>query len=241
MQILNIAGYKFIALNQLAKLREGLLHQCSALNLKGTILLSNEGININLCGEIEPIRDFIDTLKLNPHFQDIRFHETFSTFKPFRKLKVKIKKEIISLRQPNINPAARAPHISPQDFKRLMDNDTDMVILDTRNKFEVEVGTFIGATHLNLKDFSQLPTTLHQIERNKPIVMFCTGGIRCEKAALYLLNQGFKSVYQLDGGIIGYFANVGGTHYTGNCFVFDDRLAIDQHLQPVTNDNQLSE
>lgn len=234
MLILNIAGYKFIALSDLESLRTMLLDQCSALSLKGTILLSHEGININLAGIQDAIHTFQDCLKNDLRFETIPFHETYSYAYPFQHLKIKIKNEIITMHKPEINPVElRAPSILPTEFKQWLDEKRDMTVLDTRNDYEVRFGTFAGAMNLHIADFSELPATLKNIDRDKPIVMFCTGGIRCEKAALYMLNQGFPHVFQLDGGILGYFNQVGGTHYEGECFVFDERVSVDSSLNPT--------
>jgi UPF0176 protein len=231
MKILNLAGYKFIPLHDLATLQDHLLHQCRTLGVKGTILLSTEGININLAGTISDMAAFKTELKSDTRFADMSFHETYSATLPFKTLKVKLKKEIITLRKPEATPIeTRAPSITPELLKEWLDEKRDITLLDTRNDYEVRFGTFTGATHLNLKDFGELPNALQNIPKTKPIVMFCTGGIRCEKAALYMQHQGYMSLYQLEGGILGYFANVGGAHYEGECFVFDERVAVDAHL-----------
>lgn len=233
MQILNIAGYKFISLLEIASLQQRILEQCQALLLKGTILLSHEGINISLAGTTHHIQSFQAFLKNDSRFMDMTFHESYSEEQPFKRLNVKLKNEIITLRQPGVNPAAtnRAPEISPAEFKQWLDEKRDITLLDTRNDYEVRFGTFKGAVNLQIADFGELPNAIEHIDRDKPIVMFCTGGIRCEKAALYMLNQGYSNVHQLDGGILGYFRKVGGAHYEGECFVFDERIAVDSHLQ----------
>lgn len=232
MQILSIAGYKFISLHDgLHTLRDHLFSLCNTLALKGTILLSTEGININLAGTPIHITSFKDQLKVDARFVDFSFHETYSTVPPFKRLKVKVKKEIITLNQPAASPlGARAPHLSPQELKQWLDEKREITLLDTRNDYEVRFGTFTGATHLQIPDFGEFPKVVDHVEKDKPIVMFCTGGIRCEKAAVYMLNQGYSTVYQLDGGILGYFAQVGGEHYSGECFVFDERIALDAQL-----------
>lgn len=231
MQILNIAGYKFTSLTDLPELRERLLNQCLNLGIKGTILLSSEGINLSLAAPKDAILTFQDYLAHDASFSSMSFHESYSDYIPFKRLKVKLKKEIITLRQPEANPnAKRAPAISPALFKEWLDENKDITVLDTRNDYEVKYGSFTKAIHLSISDFSNLPKQLAQITKTKPVVMFCTGGIRCEKAALHMMNEGFNEVYQLDGGILGYFAQVGGEHYQGECFVFDERVAVDCHL-----------
>lgn len=233
MQILNIAGYKFISLDGLPQLQQDLLNQCSSLALKGTILISPEGINISLAGPFAAINAFKTFLRNDERFSDMTFRESESGLQPFRLLKVKIKKEIITLRDPASNPIPqRAPHLSPQQFKQWLDENRDMVVFDTRNDYEVQFGTFENALNLQLNHFSELPNAIHDLPKDKPIIMFCTGGIRCEKAAVHMLNQGFSEVYQLDGGILNYFKEVGGAHYHGECFVFDERVSVKPDLSP---------
>lgn len=228
MSILNIAGYKFITLSDLEEWRDLLLGKVNHLQLKGTILLSTEGINLNLAGLPENIIKFKSFLLQNENFIDMTFRESYSDFPPFKRMRVKIKPEIITLRQPDIHPENQtAPALSPKEFKTWLDEERDMTILDTRNAYEIAFGTFKNAKNLHLEDFSEFPAAMKQIPRDKPIVMFCTGGIRCEKAALVMLNAGYSNVYQLQGGILNYFAEVGGDHYDGQCFVFDERVAVD--------------
>jgi len=232
MQILNIAGYKFIALDELDSLQKNLLELCHSLSLKGTILLGHEGININLAGIQANIKSFQTLLKNDCRFMSMDFHESCSDDQPFKYLKVKLKKEIITFGQSSVNTGAqRAPDISPHELKQWLDEKRDFILLDTRNNYEIQFGSFKGAINLHISDFGELPQAIKQIECDKPIVMFCTGGIRCEKAALYMLNQGYAEVYQLDGGILGYFKKIGSEHYEGECFVFDNRITLDSSLK----------
>ncbi len=233
-RILNIASYKFVTLDQLDERRNALFIRAKSLQLKGTILLSTEGINLNLSGLPQDIADFIEFLQGEPYFADLTFRQSYSDEQPFKHLRVKIKPEIITLRQSDIDPEkAAAPALSPQEFKKWLDEERDMTILDTRNDYEVEFGTFKGAKQLDLHDFSEFPQAIDQVSRDKPVVMFCTGGIRCEKAAIVLLKAGYSQVYQLQGGILNYFSEVGGEHYEGECFVFDQRIAVDPTLSPT--------
>ncbi len=234
MQILNIAGYKFISLHDIETLRVQFLDQCTALHLKGTILLSKEGMNISLSGAEQTIKTFIDFLNNDKRFADIALHKTYSLTQSFKRLKVKLKNEIITLRKPEVNPVeTRAPTISSETLKQWLDEKHDITLLDTRNDYEIHFGSFSGAINLGINDFTEFPFSLDKINRDKPIVMFCTGGVRCEKAALYLLQQGYENVYQLDRGILGYFAEVGSAHYEGECFVFDERVAVNTQLNPA--------
>lgn len=233
MKITNIAGYQFLPLQQLNTLQDQLRSQCRLQELFGTILLSTEGINISLAGESDKVSAFIAYLRADSRFTNISFHTTYSDFIPFRHLKIKIKKEIITLKEPNAIPSTEheTPRISAQELKSWLDENRDITLLDTRNDYEFDFGTFVGAQQLNIKNFSELPKSLSTLDKNKPLVMFCTGGIRCEKAGLVLLDKGFEKVYQLDGGILGYFAEVGGAHYQGDCFVFDERIALNTQLE----------
>jgi predicted sulfurtransferase len=149
-------------------------------------------------------------------------------------LKIKLKKEIISFRQPDAAPLERrAPSIDPIAFKAWLDEKRDITLLDTRNDYEIELGTFKGAVNLHLNDFCEFAEAAAAIDHSKPIVMFCTGGVRCEKAALHMMNLGYQDVYQLDGGILNYFEKVGAAHYDGGCFVFDERVLVDAAMKVV--------
>jgi UPF0176 protein len=229
MKITHIAGYKFIALDHLEAWKSTFLTQSQAL--RGTILLSPEGININVAGEETEITAFKTMLFSHQAFSDMTFHETDTKNLPYQRMKVKIKKEIITFRNPDVQPTeSRAPSITAAELKTWLDENRDFTLLDTRNDYEIAHGTFKQASHLNIKDFSEFAYAAKNLDPNKTIVMFCTGGVRCEKAGLHLLNEGFQKVYQLEGGILKYFHQVGQTHYEGKCFVFDERIALDANL-----------
>ena len=243
MRYLNIAAYHFTHLDELEQRKEKLHTHCKAEGIRGTILLAKEGINCFLAGEESPLRQLLIELKNDPQLQGLEAKESWSSSIPYRRLLVKIKKEIITLRQPGIRPQEnRAPRVSPSKLKTWLDQGHDdegypIVLLDTRNDFEIALGTFSQAQNPGLKSFGELPekmasiTQNHQDWQDKTIVSFCTGGIRCEKAAPYLITQGYRRVWQLDGGILGYFAKVGNAHYTGDCFVFDRRVALTPKLE----------
>lgn len=242
MSVLNISTYKFVTLNDRESLREKLQQQCGALGLKGTILLAPEGINIFLAGEAASIHAFLDWLHQDDRFTDIEAKESWSGAVPFRKMRVRLKKEIITMKVPDIRPEDhRAETVSPAKLKAWLDRGCDdagreIVMIDTRNVFEVEAGTFVNALDFGIERFSQYPEAIaaHRQEfTGKAIVTFCTGGIRCEKAVLYMNRLGMQNVYQLDGGILKYFEEVGGAYWSGNCVVFDDRTAVDPGLAPV--------
>jgi UPF0176 protein len=228
--ISNIAGYKFLKLSDLSDLRDYLKMICQQFSLKGTILLSQEGINIMLAGELPSTDQFLLVLKQDARFVDLEFKKTHSDFVPFKRLLVKIKKEIITFAVPAINPAEfTAPSIKPTEFKQWLDQGKDITVLDVRNVCELEAGKFTNAIDLQINNFSDFPKAVEKLPQDlkqKPLVMYCTGGIRCEKASAYMLQQGFQEVYQLQGGILQYFAEAGNAHYDGKCFVFDDRRAI---------------
>jgi UPF0176 protein len=240
--IVNIAAYKFITVEDAAELRPHYLALCNQLGLKGTILLTPEGINLFLAGTREAIDQFLASLRADTRFADIEIKESLSDEQPFKHMLVKLKREIITMKHPLIQPEkGRAPAVEPTTLKRWLDQGHDdagkpVVMLDTRNAFEVDVGTFDHTIDYRIEKFSEFPQVIaeHRDEfSGKTVVTFCTGGIRCEKAAIHMKNVGFDSVYQLDGGILKYFEEVGGAHYHGDCFVFDQRTALNPNLEPT--------
>ncbi|MEQ1880720.1 MAG: rhodanese-like domain-containing protein [Burkholderiales bacterium] len=239
MQFVNLAGYKFVALDALRDLKLRLEHTCRELGLKGTILLSAEGINIVLAGDEPATNHFQALIYADPRFTGLHFKHSISVFQPFDRMRVKIKQEIITLRVPGPNPAEqRAPALAPAELKRWLDEGRDVVLIDTRNEFEVATGSFQNAVDLKLKSFGEFPSAVDQLDpsfKDKTVVTFCTGGIRCEKAAPLMAKKGFRNVFQLDGGILQYFEDCGGAHFTGHCFVFDQRVALDEKLNPAVS------
>ncbi|MDT7517544.1 sulfurtransferase [Rhodoferax sp. TBRC 17660] len=238
--VLNISTYKFVPLPDAAALREVLLGRAQALQLKGTILLAEEGINMFLAGPADDVRSFVTQLQQDPRFADIAPKESWSDTQPFRKMLVKVKGEIIRMNHPTIKPAdGRAPAVAPATVKRWLDQGHDdngrpVVTLDTRNDFEVDEGTFEGAIDWRITKFTEFPDAFraHLDElKDKTVVSFCTGGIRCEKAAILMREEGLEHVYQLEGGILKYFEETDGSHYQGGCFVFDERRALSADLQ----------
>lgn len=236
MNIANIAAYKFVAIADHEALRESLLQQCAASRLKGTILLASEGINLFLAGEKPAIDHFLAMLKADERFADIEVKWSWSDFVPFKRLRVRLKQEIVTFRTPDIDPvAAPAPVLTAQELKRWYDEGRDFVILDTRNDWEFREGSFANAINPQLNNFCEFPQATGKLDelKQKTVVTFCTGGIRCEKAAPLLQRQGFREVYQLQGGILKYFEECGGAHWQGNCVVFDERGTLDPQLRPA--------
>ncbi|MFT3717208.1 sulfurtransferase [Pseudorhodoferax sp.] len=241
--VLNISAYKFVPLADAPALRERLLERATALDLKGTVLLAGEGINLFVAGAEAAVRDFVATLRADPRLADLAPKESWSATQPFRRMLVKVKREIIRMDQPQIRPdfshdGGRAPAVPAATVRRWLDAGRDddgrpVVTLDTRNAFEVDCGAFDGAIDWRLGKFSDFPAALaaHRAElEGKTVVSYCTGGIRCEKAALLMRAAGLAHVYQLEGGILKYFEETGGAHFHGDCFVFDEREALASDL-----------
>jgi UPF0176 protein len=244
--VLNISAYRFVAIDDPQALRTRLLDEARRLALLGTILLAHEGINLFLAGDAGAIREFLERLRADERFAGLEAKESWSAEPPFRKLLVKVKREIIRMNHPAIQPAlGRAPAVDAATAKRWLDQGHDdegrpVVTLDTRNAFEVDHGTFEGALDWRLAKFSDFPDALlaHRADlEGKTVVSFCTGGIRCEKAAIYMREAGLDHVWQLDGGILKYLDQTGGPHFRGDCFVFDEREALDADLRPANAGN----
>ena len=240
--VLNISAYKFVPLPDAVALRAVLLERAQVLQLKGTILLATEGINMFLAGPTDPVRVFVAQLHTDARFANIQPKESWSDAQPFKKMLVKVKSEIIRMNHPAIQPAqGRAPAVAPAIVKRWLDQGHDdngrpVVTLDTRNDFEVDQGTFDNAIDWRITKFTEFADALrsHLDElKDKTVVSFCTGGIRCEKAAILMREVGLEHVYQLEGGILKYFEETDGSHYHGGCFVFDERRAVDPQLHAI--------
>ena len=239
--ILNVAAYRFVPLADLPALREAVRARAETAALKGTVLLAPEGINLFLAGTRAGLDGFLAWLFEDPRFAGMAVKESYSDEIPFGRLRVRLKREIITLRAPVAPHQGRAPAVEAATLKRWLDQGHDdagreVVLLDTRNAYETDAGRFAGAIDYRLPNFTALPdAVLADRERyvGKTIVSYCTGGIRCEKAALHLAGQGLGEVLQLEGGILKYLEETDGSHWQGDCFVFDGRGAVDRDLRPA--------
>jgi UPF0176 protein len=244
MPFLNISTYRFVQLDDLPALRERLEASAAAAGLKGTILVAPEGLNLSVAGAPAGVRAWVaQALHGEARFAGLATKDSVSDAMPFQRLKVKIRREIIRMDHPAIRPQrGRAPSVAPAALARWLaqghdDAGREVALLDTRNAFEADAGTFVGAHDWRLAKFSDFPAAFDarraELE-GKTVVSFCTGGIRCEKAALYMAERGRPDALQLEGGILGYFAATGGAApgWRGECVVFDERRAVDAALAP---------
>ena len=234
LDVLNIAGYKFEPLDNVEVLVPEFQSVCDNLELKGSVYLSPNGINFSIAGSEEAVKQYIHFMEKDKRFLDIPLKKTFSKTQPFRRMKVRPKKEIISLGRDDINPRElTGNYITPKELYAMYENNDDVIVLDTRNEYETRVGLFENAIDLQLdtfRDFSEAIEQLPEEYKDKQIVMYCTGGIRCEKASAVMLKAGFTDVKQLEGGVLDYFKETGGKYWNGDCFVFDERVALDTDL-----------
>lgn len=234
-QYLVAAFYKFVALPDYKALRGPLTQRCEDLGLLGTILLAEEGINGTICGREQSVRRLFERLAGDSRFADLRYKESWSQDMPFYRMKVRLKKEIVSMGVAGIDPTSKVgEYVSPEDWNALISRD-DVRLIDTRNDYEVHLGKFRGAEDPDTRSFREFPRWVdEQLDpaRDKHVAMYCTGGIRCEKATAYLLEKGFENVYHLDGGILNYIEKTGKADSTweGECFVFDNRVTVDHDL-----------
>ncbi len=234
-RITNIAAYKFAVLPDIRELRARIMACCRQGNLKGTILLSPEGINLFVAGFPESVDRLLAEVRGIPGLADLQPKFSTTDRQPFTRMLVRLKKEIIAFGVDGIDPAKRtSPKLSARELKRWLDEGRPVTLLDTRNDYEVKLGTFRNAVTVGIDHFRDFPAAVRRLPeglKEQPIVMFCTGGIRCEKAGPFMEREGFQSVFQLDGGILNYFEECGGAHYDGECFVFDQRVGVDASLR----------
>ncbi len=235
LEFLNVAGYKFEPLENLDSLIPEFQNKCDELGLKGSVYLSPNGINFSIAGTEEDVDTYIKFMEEDSRFRDIPLKKTFSETQPFRRMKVRLKKEIISLGRDDINPRElTGDYITPRELFEMYETKEDVIVLDTRNEYETRVGLFENAVDLQLDTFRDFPSaieTLPEEYKDKQIVMYCTGGIRCEKASAVMMKAGFSDVKQLEGGVLDYFKETGGAYWNGDCFVFDERVALDKELK----------
>jgi RluA family pseudouridine synthase len=236
----NIAAYKFAPLTDLRALRSRLLALCKSWDLKGSILLSTEGINLFVAGAPEKIELLLAELRAIPGLENFEIKVSESDHQPFNRMLVRLKKEIIAFGVEGINPAQRtSPKLPAKTLKQWLDEGRPVTLLDTRNDYEVKLGTFENAMPIGVRHFRDFPAAVKNLPeqmKEEPIVMFCTGGIRCEKAGPFMEREGFKNIFQLEGGILKYFEECGGAHYNGECFVFDQRVGVDPSLHETESD-----
>jgi UPF0176 protein len=236
-EMLVAALYKFVALPDYRDLRQPLLGCCTEHGVRGTLLLAEEGINGTIAGAPEGVRAVLDFLRDDPRLADLEHKESDAEAMPFHRMKVRLKKEIVTMGVPGVDPTTRAgTYVDPADWNALI-SDPDVVLIDARNDYEVEVGTFKEALDPKTKSFRELPAWLREQEtlHKKPkVAMFCTGGIRCEKSTAFLRAEGFDEVYHLKGGILKYLETVPEDEslWEGECFVFDQRVAVGHGLEP---------
>ena len=229
--------YRFVALPGFDDLRQPLLSAARERELLGTILLAAEGINGSIAGTEASIRWLLAWLAATPGLEGLDGRWTTSTKPAFQKMRVRLRNEIVTLGRPDLNPGDRAgKHVQPADWNALLSNPAT-VLVDVRNDYEIDVGSFPGCINPGTRNFREFPDFVEQqlgAYRDKPIAMYCTGGVRCEKASALLLDQGFSEVYQLDGGVLGYLDSVPAADnlWNGECFVFDSRVAVDSGLTP---------
>ena len=240
---INLSGYRFIPLDYLPILQADLHAALDEIGILGTILLADEGINVALAGTAAQCQAARAVFEDDDHFRGLWLKESISELVPFSKLKVRIRHEIIAFDGPEARTRQlerpEAPALPPETLAQWLDSGKDFTLLDTRNTYEVESGTFSRAEHLDIghfRDYQKAVRTALEngtLDPEKPIVTFCTGGIRCEKAAPWMIEQGFREVYQIEGGVLNYFEKTGGKHWDGDCFVFDDRVELGKTLQPT--------
>ena len=231
----NLSAYKFTPLDRLPETKERLLAVAREGNLRGTILLSPEGINLFVAGNRTATDTLLAEVRNLPGLAHLQPKESVSDDQPFGRMLVKIKREIIAFGVDGIDPARRPTRkLSPATLRQWLDEGRPVTLLDTRNDYEIRLGTFRNAVRAGIENFRDFPAAVAKLPpqlKEQPVVMFCTGGIRCEKAGPFMEKAGFKDVHQLDGGILKYFEECGGAHYEGECFVFDRRVGVDAALR----------
>ena len=238
--IINVSGYRFVHVEDPHALQGALKRQLPATGVKGAVLLAEEGVNITLAGTGEQVNAAITCMEQYPELKGIWLKQCYSQSVPHKRLKIRVRAEIIAFDSPDGDPLhSDAPSMAPHTLDQWLDEQRDFTLLDTRNDYEVESGTFEQAVHLDIKHFRHFKEAIYRaveagtLDKTQPVVTFCTGCIRCEKAAPWLLSEGFSEVYQVEGGVINYLQQSRATHWQGNCFVFDNRVEINRDLEPT--------
>ena len=237
---LTIAFYQFVRLENIEQLQAFILKFCQKNNIKGTILLASEGINGTISGQKNNIHEFLKFIKtdsfLKGNFKNLEHKESWASKNPFYRMKVRLKKEIVALGVEGISPTKKVgKYVNPEDWNALI-NDPNTIVIDTRNNYEVDIGTFKNSINPQTETFRELPSFVEknlEDKKQKKVAMFCTGGIRCEKATSLMLEKGFEDVYHLKGGILKYLENIPKEEslWEGECFVFDQRVAVTHGLE----------
>lgn len=233
--------YRFVALDDCQKLQSKLMNKMRDNSVRGTLLLAHEGINGTIAGSREGIDALIGYLKADTRFAGIRCRETFTNQMPFQRTRVKLKKEIVTMGVPDIDPnQLKGTYVRPGEWNSLI-SDPDVTVIDTRNQYEIKIGSFQNALNPQIKSFREFPAFVDEkLDRksHRKVAMFCTGGIRCEKSSAYLKSSGFKEVYHLEGGILQYLKDVPEEEslWNGECFVFDERVAVNHQLEKGKHD-----
>lgn len=233
--------YKFVNLPDFAQKQQPLLSHCQSLDVKGTILLAPEGINGTIAASRQAIDSVLFFLRSDPCLADLEYKESYASTRPFERMKVRLKQEIVTIGLPEVDPNKQVgTYVSPQDWNNLI-NDPEVIVIDTRNDYEVSIGSFPKAQNPQTQSFRQFPDYVRQNldpTQQKKVALFCTGGIRCEKASSFMLSQGFQEVYHLKGGILKYLEEVPAAEslWQGECFVFDERVAVIHGLELGTHE-----
>jgi len=233
MSTLIAAFYRFVPLTDPDGLRPAIRALCESEGVRGTVLLAPEGINGTVAGPASGIHRLFAHLRSIPGLDGLDFQPTQADYLPFEKLKVRLKREIVTLRQQADPLEQVGEYVDPDRWNALLD-DPEVMVIDTRNSHEIELGSFPGAVDPGTRSFGEFPDFVDTLDPARPVAMFCTGGIRCEKATSYLLSRGFSKVYHLEGGILRYLRDTSGedNKWQGECFIFDQRFALDAQLRP---------
>ena len=227
MKIVISSFYKYVNINNLNSFQKEHQQFCNNLKIKGKILISNEGINGTISGSKDKIIEYENYLLKNNLFSDVMFKHSFDKVHPFKKTIVRIRNEIVTSNF-NVDVNKKGAYISPKSLKLALDNNEDLVLLDARNNYESKIGKFKNAITPNIKTFKDFKKIIPNLSKfkDKKVVMYCTGGVRCEKASALLKENGFSNVMQIEGGILNYIQQFPDSYFEGRCFVFDDRLSI---------------